>query len=65
MAARTQTPPATGTTVFSPRRSRGPVDAPGKRHRKPPPDEAADRHLGERKGKHMGQESVKNAPRSR
>jgi hypothetical protein len=40
-------------------RSRGPVDAPGKRHRKPPPQEPIDKRLGEPRGKQMGQKSVK------
>lgn len=34
---------------------RGPVDAPGKRHRKPPPQEKLDKRMGEPEGKHMGQ----------
>jgi hypothetical protein len=41
------------------RRSRGPVDAPGKRHRKPPPQEPIDKRMGEPQGKQMGQKSVK------
>jgi len=45
----------------APRPSRGPVDAPGKRHRKPPPQERIDRHMGEPIGKKMGQKSLKNA----
>jgi hypothetical protein len=40
-------------------RSRGPVDAPGKRHRKPPPQEPIDKRMGEPRGKQMGQKSVK------
>jgi hypothetical protein len=39
--------------------SRGPVDAPGKRHRKPPPQEPIDKRMGEPRGKQMGQKSVK------
>jgi len=39
--------------------SRGPVDAPRKRHRKPPPQEPLDKRLGEARGKQMGQKSVK------
>ena len=39
--------------------SRGLVDAPGKRHRKPPPQERVDDRLGEPTGKQMGQKSVK------
>ncbi|MDP2322014.1 MAG: hypothetical protein Q8O42_22080 [Acidobacteriota bacterium] len=33
---------------------RGPVDAPGKRHRKPPPQEKVDKRMGEPVGKQMG-----------
>jgi hypothetical protein len=40
-----------------------PVDAPGKRHRKPPPLERLDKRLGEVTGKQMGQKSVKNGMR--
>ena len=39
------------------RPSRGAVDAPGKRHRKPPPQERTDRRMGEPVGKKMGQKS--------
>lgn len=39
------------------RQSRGAVDAPGKRHRKPPPQERTDRRMGEPVGKKMGQKS--------
>jgi len=35
------------------------ADAPGKRHRKPAPQEAIDKRMGEPRGKHMGQKSVK------
>ena len=44
--------------------SRGPVDAPGKRHRKPLPDEPIDKRMGEPRGKQMGQKSVKTGWRS-
>lgn len=44
-------------------RSGGTVDAPGKRHRKPPPEELFDPRLGEPMGKQMGQKSFKNRPR--
>jgi hypothetical protein len=44
--------------------SRGPVDAPGKRHREPPPQERVDKRLGEARGKKMGQKSVKAGWRS-
>lgn len=40
-------------------RSRGPVGAPGKRHRTPPPQEPIDKRMGEPRGKQMGQKSVK------
>ena len=45
--------------------SRGPVDAPGKRHRTPQPNEPIDKRMGERRGKQMGQKSVRNSPRGR
>jgi hypothetical protein len=44
---------------------RGSVDAPGKRHRKPQANEPLDKRLGERRGKQMGQKSIKNSPRGR
>jgi hypothetical protein len=37
--------------------NRGAVDAPGKRHRKPPPQERVDKRMGEAVGKKMGQKS--------
>jgi len=43
--------------------SRGPVDAPGKRHRKPQANEPLDKRLGEKRGKQTGQKAVKNSPR--
>jgi len=48
----------------APKRSRGAVDAPGKKHRKPPPQQKIDRHMGEPAGKQMGQKSMKNRMRS-
>lgn len=39
---------------------RGPVDAPGKRHRKPPPQERVDKRMGEPVGKHMGQKQFQS-----
>jgi hypothetical protein len=45
------------------RPSRGPVDAPGKRHRKPPPQERIDKLMGEPTGKKMGQKSAKTGRR--
>lgn len=50
--------------VAPPRASRGPVDAPGKRHRKPPPQEPLDTRMGEPVGKKLGQKSIKNRMRS-
>ena len=50
-ALQTDTPPA--------RRSRGPVDAPGKQHRKPLPPERIDKRMGEPRGKQKGQKSAK------
>jgi len=47
------------TATSATRLSRGPVDAPGKRHRKPPPQEPIDKRMGEPRGKQMGQKSVK------
>jgi hypothetical protein len=45
------------------RPSRGPVDAPGKRHRKPPPQESLNKRMGEPEGKQMGQKSAKTGRR--
>jgi hypothetical protein len=45
------------------RLSRGPVDAPGKHHRKPPPQEPIDKRMGEPRGKQMGQKSLKTGRR--
>jgi hypothetical protein len=51
-------------TATSPTRvSRGPVDAPGKRHRKPLPQEPIDKRMGEPRGKQMGQKNAKRADR--
>jgi hypothetical protein len=48
------------------RPSRGPVDAPGKHHRKPPPQERVDRMMGEPEGKKMGHKSfLRGNPRAR
>jgi len=43
------------------RLSRGPVEAPGKRHRKPPPQEPINKRMGEPRGKQKGQKNVKTA----
>ena len=48
-----------------PSRTRGPVDAPGKRHRKPLPSERLDKRMGEPIGKQMGQKSAKIGRRGR
>jgi hypothetical protein len=45
------------TATSATRVSRGPVDAPGKRHRKPLPQEPIDKRLGEPRGKQMGQKN--------
>ena len=52
-------PGAEATAAPQPRASRGPVDAPGKRHRKPPPQERIDKRMGELVGKKMGQKQFK------
>jgi hypothetical protein len=52
------------TTTPATRGGRGPVDAPGKRHRKPLPKERIDRQMGEPRGKQMGQKSFKSGRRS-
>ncbi|HET9833636.1 MAG TPA: hypothetical protein VFP91_18070 [Vicinamibacterales bacterium] len=51
------------TATSATRVSRGPVDAPGKRHRKPLPPERLDTRLGEPTGKQMGQKNAKNVGR--
>ena len=61
MARKAAATPAVAATV---RASRGPVDAPGKRHRKPPPHEPLAKRMGEPIGKQMGQKSAKNRMRS-
>jgi hypothetical protein len=57
--------PAIGkqTATSATRLSRGPVDAPGKHHRKPPPQEPIDKRMGEPRGKQMGQKSLKTGRR--
>jgi hypothetical protein len=56
--------PATQTATAATRPSRGPVAAPGTRHRKPQPQEPIDERMGEPRGKQMGQKSVKAGWRS-
>ena len=58
-----RTTAATRTATSAARPSRGPVDAPGKRHRKPLPKEPIDKRMGEPRGKQMGQKSAKDSPR--
>jgi hypothetical protein len=66
--AREDTPeqktPAIPTAATVAPRSRGPVDAPGKRHRKPQPQERIDKRMGEPRGKQMGQKHFKIGRRS-
>jgi hypothetical protein len=40
-------------------RSGGTVDAPGKRHRKPPPQESVNKRMGEKTGKQAGQKEFR------
>jgi hypothetical protein len=51
------------TAPSATRLGRGPVDAPGKRHRKPLPQQPIDKHMGEPRGKQMGQKSGKTGRR--
>lgn len=55
---------ATPTAPSATRRSRGPVEAPGKRHRTPLPQERIDKRMGEPRGKQMGQKNFKSGRRS-
>ena len=59
----TRNTPAKQTATSATRVSRGPVDAPGKRHRKPLPQELIDKRMGERRGKQMGQKNAKRPDR--
>ena len=56
--------PVSPTAATVARRSRGSVDGPGKRHRKPQPQERIDKRMGEPRGKQMGQKSFKMGRRS-
>jgi len=58
-----RTTAAKQTATPATRVGRGPVDAPGKRHRKPLPPEALDKRLGEPRGKQMGQKTAKHGRR--
>ena len=51
------------TATAAMRVSQGPGDAPGKRHRKPLPQEPLDKRMGELRGKQMGQKNTKRANR--
>lgn len=64
-AAQTNPSQATAkqTATAATRLNRGPVDAPGKRHRKPPHQESIDKRMGEPRGKQMGQKSEKTGRR--
>jgi len=50
---------ASPTTRAANGRSGGGVDAPGKRHRQPPPQEAINKRMGEVQGKRAGQKQFK------
>ena len=52
-------PAAAKAAASKTRASRGPVDAPGKKHRKPPPQGSINKRMGEPVGKQMGQKSFK------
>jgi hypothetical protein len=56
-------PASPQTPAAAARASRGPVDAPGKRHRRPLPQEPIDKRMGEPRGKQMGRKSVKAGTR--
>ena len=58
-----QKDPLDQTATSATHLSRGPVDAPGKRHRKPLPQERIDKLMGEPIGKRMGQKSTKGGRR--
>ncbi len=58
-AQKDESHPVVKPTATSPTHFRGPVDAPGKSHRKPGLQEAIDKRMGEPRGKQMGQKSVK------
>jgi hypothetical protein len=51
------------TATSATRVNRGPVDAPGKRHRKPLPNKPIAKGLGEPRGKQMGQKNVRTGRR--
>lgn len=59
-AKKSTAPPATPAVTG---RSGGTVDAPGKRHRKPPPQESIDKRMGEPTGKQAGQKQFRGGSR--
>ena len=54
-AAKPEAKKATKSAALAVKPSRGLVDAPGKKHRKPPPQERLDKRMGEPVGKQLGQ----------
>ena len=54
-AAKPEAQKATKSAALDVKPSRGLVDAPGKKHRKPPPQERINKRMGEPVGKQMGQ----------
>ena len=56
-------PAAKRTATAGTRLTRGAVDAPGKRHRKPLAQERIDKQMGEPRGKQMGQKNAKHGKR--
>jgi hypothetical protein len=63
MSPVTRNTAAKQTATSAPRVSRGLVDAPGKRHRKPLPQEPLDKRMGELRGKQMGRKNAKRSDR--
>ena len=59
-AKKSTAPPATPAVT---RRSGGTVDAPGKRHRKPPPQQSINKRMGEPTGKQAGQKQFRGGSR--
>lgn len=54
-AAKPEARKASKSAALNVKPSRGLVDAPGKKHRKPPPQEKVNKRMGEPVGKQMGQ----------
>jgi hypothetical protein len=55
--------PTARASAAADRSGRGPVDAPGKRHRQPPPQERGNRHMNEPKGTQTAPAIVKSMRR--